>query len=508
MDGINNNNNSYGQQNNPYQTQDNSGYPGNTPEKKKGSGVKIAVGIACALAVLIGIGIGVLAYYRSTPSYKINKGLQKLAMEIVQTKNPLAEKIGIEDILVMMQEEGSHVETELNVPIAVPMIGTTTIGVDVDFYKDMPGKELSADTSFSVMNWDVAHLNIYANDEVFCFSIPELFLEDLYIENENVISQYNDSIWSELFSPSNMDDFSIELFPDADEQISIRGLHNMSDIIEDFGDDFKDLKDSMVVEKTQTGVYRVIFPSQETNRLFKDLLENYAKLYDEAEALQGLKGYEKLLDSDVSLLFEIDGTNRIESIMLESPVEISDGKISFEGELFFMGGTRSIDKMQGRIAVNGAYGNSGEALWQIQTTSDDTVYRMDMDLKLTEEEETVGKMKFVVNCDASDDEFEMTFSAKDETNDMEFVLEGSADDIVKGESVELDLDQAAVSVDGEELFKVTGNISVEPLEKAIKPSAEPKTALFEMTDADLTRILDRLDDEYGGILGSMFNYLW
>lgn len=483
-------------------------YPYNPPEKKKGNGVKIAVCIACALVALVGIGIGVLAYYRSTPSYKVKKGMQNLALEIVQTKNPLVEKIGIEDILLMMQEEGSHVETKLNVPVNVPMFGETTIGVDTDFYRDVPGKELSADTSFSVMNWDVAHLNIYANDEVLCFSIPELFMEDLYIENENVISQYNDSIWSELFSPSDMEDFSIELFPDVDERISMRDLKNMSTVMEDLRDDFIALKEGMTIEKVETGVYRVAFPSKEIDRLLNNMFENYAKMYDGLEALQELKRYEKLVDSDISLLFEIDGTNHIESIMLESPIEIQDGKVSFEGEIFFLGERRSIEKMQGRITINGVNGRSGDILWQIQLTSDDTEYRMDTDLKWMEEEETIGKMKFVVNCDAVNDEFEMIFSSKDEVDDIEFILEGSVDDIVKGESVELNLDQAAVSVDGEEVFKVTGSAGIEPLEKAIEPSAKPETAFFEMTNADLLVILYRLNDEYGGILGSLLDYLW
>lgn len=546
MDEMNQNNNPYGQQNdgyqannpyqqnnayqpndpyqhdnayqsndpyyhNPYQPQDNSGVqmvqPYNPPEKRKGNGVKIAVGVACALVVLIGIGVGVLAYYRSTPSYKVNKGLQNLAKEFVQTKNPLVEKIGIADILLMMQEEGSHVETKLNVPVDVPMFGETTIGVDTDFYKDVPGKELSADTSISVMNWDFAHLNIYANDEVFCFSIPELFMEDMYIENENVVSQYNDSIFGDVY-PSDMEDFSINLFPDADESISMRDLENMSAAMEDFEDDFNALRDGMTIEKVEKGLYRVTFPVNETDRLLKHLMENSAKLYNEEEFLQELKEYKKLIASDVSLLFEIDSQNRIGSIMLESPLEILDGKVSFEGELFFLGKTRSIDMIQGKIVINGVNDRSGEVVWQVQMTSDDTVYRVDMDLKWAEEEETLGKMKFVVNCDAVNDEFEMTFSSKDDTDDMEFVLEGSVDDIVKGESVEFNLDQAAVRVDGEELLKVTGNISIEPLTKAVKPSVEPETAFFEMTNADWMVILYRLNDEYGGILESLLGYLW
>lgn len=493
MDGMNQNNNPY---------------PHSQPPKKKGTGIKIAVGVVCAFAVLIGIGIGVLAYYRSTPSYKINKGLQNLALEIAWTKNPLAEKIGMEDILLMMQEEGSHVETRLNVPLDVPMLGKTTVGVDMDFCKDVPGKELCADTSFSIMNWDVAHLNIYANDEVFCFSIPELFMEDMYIDNENVISQYNDSVWSELFSPSDMGDFSIELFPDEDERIFMNGLHKMYNIMEDFWEDFEEIRDRMAIDKVETGVYRVTFPGDVTDRLLKNLLGNYAEMYSGVEALQELKEHKDLVGSDVDLLFEIDGKNRIESIMLESPVEVLDGKISLEGELLFLGEARSIDKMQGKIGIKDTDGKRRETLGQIQMASDDTAYRVDTDLKLNEGEKTVGKMKIIVNCDAADDEFDMEVSFRNETNDMKFALEGSVDDIVKGESVEINLDQAAASVDGEEVFKATGDVAIEPLDRAVKPSADPKTALFNMTNSDLMGILFRLNGEYGGIFGSLLDNLW
>ena len=474
---------------------------------KKGVGVKIAVGITCTLVVLIGIGIGVLAYYRNSPSYKINKGLQNLTNEIAQTKNPLAEKVGIEDILLMMQEEGSHVETKLNVPMEVPLLGKTTVGVDTDIYHDMPGKEMSADTSFSVMNWDVAHLNIYANDEVICFSIPELFMEDMYIENENVVSQYNDSVWSGLFSPSKMEDFSINLFPDASESISMRDLKNTTTVMEDFEDDFNALRAGMTIGKVERGLYRVTFSEKATDRLLKDMFESYAIKYGAEEALQEFKVYKKLIASDVNILLEIDGSNRIESILLENPVDMLDSEASLEGEIFFLGETKSIDKIQGKIEVNGVDGQSRGVLWQIQQTSDDDKYQVDMDLKLTEEEETIRKMKCVMDCDAVDDEFYMMISMKDEVDEMEFVVEGSIDDIVQGESVGVDLEKLVVSRDGEKRLDVTGNVSIEPLTKAVNPSVEPETAFFEMTSADFLFILYRLDDEYRGILGPLLDYL-
>ena len=496
---------------NPYQPQDNFSaspippiQPYNPHENKKGAGAKIAIGIGCVFIVLIGIGIGALAYYRSTPSYKISRGLLNLAEEIEQSSNPLTEKIGMNDILLMLQEDGGHVETELNFTVDVPYVGETTLGVDTDFYKDMDAKELSADTTLSVMNFDFAHLNIYANDEVFCFSVPELFMENMYIENENVVSQYNDSVLA-MGYPADMEDFSIELFPDEDERVSFRKLRNTAAILDGFESDLNACKDSMTIEKVEKGLYRVTFPARETDRLIKNILESYSKLYGAEEQLDEWKEYKNLVISDVVLLLEINGNNRIESIVLEEPLEVLDGEASFEGELFFMGETRSIDMLQGKIKADGVDGKEREILWQFQQTVGDEQYRMDMDLRAEEEAETMFKMKLVADFDAQRDDFEMTYSLKDEEADVEFALAGSIDDFARGESVEIDLDEAAMRLDGENLLKVSGEINIEPLQGAIESSVEPETAFFEMSWSEWLDIIMTLEDEYGGLLDS---FLW
>lgn len=504
-------NNAY-QANNPYQPQDNFAgqviNPYNPHGQKKGPNVKVIIaGVACALVVLIGIGVGVLVHYRSTPTYKINKGFQNLAKEMMQTSNPLMEKIGMDDIMSMMQEDGGHVETEINLTIDLPFIGETTMGVDTDYYKDVKDKELNADTSFSVMNFDFAHLSIYANDEVFCFSIPELYMEDLYIENENVLKQYNRSIWADSY-PINAEDFSIDLFRDQDERVSMRNLRNMANTIGEFEDDFKACGDAMIIEKVENGLYRVTIPQKEYDRLVKDMFEYYDKIYGDQEAaavlLDAMYEYKKLIASDANILFEINSENRIESIMLENPVEILDGEASFEGELFFLGEDRSIDKIQGKITINGVDDRTREMLWQVQQTSDDDSYQMDVDIKFNQDGETRSKLKVVANSDAVRDEFDATCSYKDESDDWEIVLEGDLDDIEKGEGFELELDRASISLDGEELFKITGSVNIEPLKKSIKPSVQPKIAFFEMTESDWEEIGDQIENGYG----SLFNYVW
>lgn len=534
MDGMNqNNSNPYGQQpnvyqtnnpyqqsdtqqmNNPYQPQGSYGaqpmHPYNPNGQKKGTGVKIAIGIACAVVLLIVVSVGALAYYRSTPSYKVRKGLENLGKELIATKNPLTEKLGLNDILTMMQEDGSHVETEINFTMAIPILGDTTFGVDTDFYKDMHAKELNADTSLSVMNFDFAHLSIYANDEVFCFSLPELFLEDMYIENENVVSQYNNSILADG-SEIDIDDFSINLFADeadGDARITLRDWRNLSKALGDFEKDFAAFQNAMTIEKAEKGLYRVTYPAKETDRMIKSLLENYGELSGTGEVLDEWKEYKTLVLSDVNLLFEINSRNRIDSIVLENPVEVLDGEASFEAEIFFMGESRSIDKVQGKLVGNGVDGYTREAIWQVQQVSSDDEYNMDMDFKWTEEGKTQVKMKFVVDCDAVKDKFDITLTVKDDEMEMDVILESRIDDYEKGESMEIDLDEVSLSYiyDAEEevVFKISGDILIEPLQGAIKPSAEPETAFFEMSENDWEDIIDQLGNTYGSLLGSL---LW
>ena len=509
-------NNPYGQQpqNNPYtgsyqydsyQTQGNmNGQPIRPYQpKEKKSAAKIIIAIACVCMALIVVIVGAMVYFRSTPAYKISKGFQNIGREIAQTRNPLAEKIGGDDILRMMQEDGCHVDTTLDFSVDMPMMGTVTLGVDTDFYKDMKAKELNSETSISMINYEFAHLNIYADDEVFCFSIPELFMEDMYIENENVVSQFNDSILAEYAEPSDAEEFSIDLFSGRSNVSSMRDWKNFSTAFEQTARDIEACKNAMTIEKVENGLYRVTFPEEEVNRLFKNYLKEYNDIYELTDETSIFDEYDNWITSDVSLLFEITSANRIDSIMIEEPVKMLDSEAAVSGELFFLGEDRSIDKIQGKISVDGVDGETREIICQVvQDTTEDN-YQVNMDVKYSDDYGD-GMMRLVMNCDAVDDEFDMTFSMKDDVDDLEIALEGGWDDIVKGESAKFELQKLAFTMDDEELFRISGDIMVEPIKDKIKPSVEAKTAFFKMTFSDWEDIIYQLDDEYGSLLDALW----
>lgn len=498
----------YGQPNDPYNHNPyQQGNPGNQvirPYEPGGNRKKISsgviIGIVCAVVAVLGIGVGAMAYFRSTPSYKVAKGLENLAAEFVRTGNPLSDKLGMDEIMQMMQEDGGHVRTRLDCT-ANEISQGITLGVDMDYYKDMRGKELSADTTLSMMNVDLVHLGLYANDEVFCFSVPELYLEDMYIGNENVVSQYNSSVFGQIY-PLDMEDFTIDLFADGDGKLSVRDWKNLSSSMGDLEDKLEACREAMTIDKAGKGLYRVSFPAKESDRLLKSLMNSiYGE--EDLEEMWFMYDYDKLITSDVSFLFEIGGKNRIESIMLEEPVEMLDGEASVEGEIFFLGEKKSVDMIQGKLAVSGLDGETREVICQLQQTSDSDTYNMDMDLKWVQANETLWKMNLVTECDASSDEFDVSCTFRDETDDVEFIMAGSFDDIVKGESIDLALDEVSFAVDGEDYLKITGDISVEPLSGGVRTDVKPTTAFFEMTEADLLEIIYKLNDDLG-----LLDYLW
>jgi len=485
---------------NPYGVQERSYVP---KAQKRGNAAKIIAGVACVFTLIAALLVGGIVYVRNTPAYRISRGFRNLGKEISQSKNPLVEKAGISDLLQMIEEDGSHIDSSLNFSTQLPLFGSTTLGVDTDYYKDMHARELNADTTISLMNMEFAHVNIYADDEVFCFSIPELFLENMYIENENVVSQYNNSLLAELGSRSSMEEFSIDLFGDEDGRIQAQDWRDLESIWKKLEADLEACGEGMTVGKVEKGLYRVTFPGKEVDRLLRNLLDSSWKMSgSNAESDAFWKDYKKILSSDISLLLEINGS-RIDSIMLEEPVRLWDDTASFAGEIFFLGEKRSIDKIQGKAEIDGVDGRKRKLIGQFQQTTGEENHHIDMDLKYSEEEEE-GKIKFVMNCDAVKDTFDMTLSMKDSKDDLEVELEGSLDDITRGESLKLDLDQVSFQTEGEELYRITGEVDIEPLQGAIRPSVDPDTAFFEMSLPDWEKIITKLDDAYGSILNSLW----
>lgn len=490
--------NTYDRRKNTYQAQGQM----YAPPKDNRIKYRILLTAACAMFFLfICVGIAVV-YLKSTPAYRLGKAFQNLAGEFTESANPLREKSGMDDLIRMMAEEGGHVSTRIN--FTADKLFGNTIGVDTEYYKDMRNKELSADTSISMMNYEFAHLNLYADEEAVCFSIPELFLENMYIDNERVVSQYNASFLAGLAGRSTLEDFSIDLFPEAGGRYALRDWNNDKEHSERFAEDLAACRDAMTMERAEQGVYRVILPLRETERLLQDIMNRYDSANAVPENIQWLEEYDRLLASDISMLFAINRQGRIESIAFEEPVRVLDGKAAICGSLHFLGSAKSTEKVQGEITVEGEDGTARSLYFQVMQSGTDDSYALDVDAEFMEEEDSLLRVKYGTDCDTLRDTFTMNLSLWNNEEDLEFTMEGGLDDIVRGQSLELEVESMQFYMDGEEMFKITGDILFEPLEGEIVSTVKKETAFFEMTESDWLGILYQIGDTYGGLLGALW----
>lgn len=490
-------------QNGLYWTE-NAGVPYGSPmqpygQRKKDGTAKLLILAACMGALIFAIAAGIV-YFRSTPSYKISRGFRNLEKEIGQSRDPLAEKTGMEDLLLMMTEEGFHIDSRINFTSEILPAGVNTIGIDTDGSRDVEKQEMSAHTSISVMNYEFAHLNFYTDNEAVCFSVPELFLEDMYFENKNVVSQYNESLFAQLTGPVDAQDFSLDFFPEKEEQFSPQDWKNMSGFLERHAADLEACRSGMLLEKAEKGVYRVVLPGAETDHLLQNIWKDSEQAHQADASGRPWKEYDSLISSDIRILFEINGKNRIEAIRLEEPVQLLDGTVSINGWLSFMGDVRSIDEVVGVLMPESGEGKEPLATFQYRQTPAPQQYESELYVGVFDEEDSIIEMKYAVESDAALDQISRRLSVRNAEENMEIFLEGSLDDIVRGESFALDLEKMTFQRNGRELFKLTGDLLIEPLTGEDARTVKKENAFFKMTERDWWDIVRRIEKEYGGLL--------
>ena len=472
--------------------------------------------ILCVAAVVLASVLGGWIYHTHSAAYKIEKGFLNLMREAEEMKNPLAEKIGADQIRRMFVEEGAHLDTKMNVTTDT-FLGQVTLGVDTDCEVDRREKEMAASTSVSVMNYELATLEFYGDEENFCFSIPELYLENVYIENENVLDQYNHSMWAEFFGKAEGDDFSIDLFPDAwifgDEEGVGRAF------LKEYANEIAECRRHMTMEKAGKDLYRVSFDELYFNELVRQFLYDYVDFSKVGrEDAMGILSYFDVVSGtdEISFILEINGANRIESIRVEEPLSLCDGRIRIDGDIYFLGGKCSIEKMQGMFTVKSGQQEERretEVVWQTTQSLELDDYRMESDIKcgITENGETRNvRLGCELECDGRKNSFDGEVTLKDVEDDFELAWQASGgfSHITKGESFDMEIDELTFSVEDEELWLVRGDVGLSPLKRRVRQNVKAKTAFFELSEREWDKIIEKVYRDYEYLLESMYGMYW
>lgn len=474
----------------------------------------------CVLAAVVIIAFAGWFSYTRSAGYRIGKGFMRLAKEEAVLKNPMDEKLGMEALCRMFYTEGVQVDTKLDFTFDT-FLGEVTLGVDTDYAKDIKKKELSSATAFSIMNYEFGHLDVYADKDNVCFSVPELFVEDFYVENENVFKQYNRSMWADdwLFGEAQGDDFSIDLFSSpwyfTDEEGAGKAF------LKRYAGEIESCRRNMKMEKAGDGLYRIRMEGSTFNDLVWRILSDYLNdnINIPGSYREDMLGFMSYFDKasgpeEICLLVEMGKADRIESIRLEHPLSLGRDSVRLDGDIYFLGGENSLEKIQGRISFDNkdAEGiREQELVWQIVRSLEQGEYQMESEAKysvLKDDNKQTAKLEGDFSYDGPKNSFRAKASL--DMQDTDFRLEASGDfsHIRKGESFKLEFDEIRSLTDGEQTMLVRGEIDLAPLSRQVKQIVEPKTAFFSMGEDDWSRILERIDREYGYLLEMAADYLY
>ena len=169
-------------------------------EERPGKNWKKAAGIltVCFLMVLCIFGIIYIVY--NTPERRIMRGFGHLAEEIKELKDKSNSSQdggnGLQEESAGLQSGGLQVSTKFNVSgEGLP----NTIGVDTILMvepEEQGRNRISADTKFSVMNNELASVNLYIDEreDLIQAALPDFWDGHLELDQDNLDSQYNKSV--------------------------------------------------------------------------------------------------------------------------------------------------------------------------------------------------------------------------------------------------------------------------------------------------------------------------
>ena len=311
------------------------------------------------------------------------------------------------------------------------------------------------------------------------------------------------------------EELSIRLFPDLWFMEDEEGAGNA--FLRRYAAQIAECRRHMTIEKAGKELYRVSFDELYFNELVRQILYDYVDFTSLGrEEAMGILSYFNVISvsDEVSFLLEIDGQNRIESIRVEEPLPLCQEKMSFYGEVYFLGEKRGIERMQGKIHVKKELEKQtreAEFVWQTVQSMELENYRMEADVKCTftkDGEKRNVRVGGDLQCDGRNNSFESELSVKLPDEETEVRLDGGLSHIVQGSGFNLEVDEFLLSENGEELVKVKGDIRLSPLTRRVEQNVKPRTAFFEMTEREWNAVGERLYREYGYLLDALYGSMW
>lgn len=498
------------------------------PEAKpKKNGAGVVVGILCAAAVVLVIAAGVLlarSLAGGNAQQQLAKGIANMAKEMAAYQGAVAGDIGIAELNQLKETGSIHTNIDLSITDPSASGSLSNVDVEVDAVTDYKEKMAEFGLSVGAYGFSVDVGSFAVADNTLYVSAPLLF-EDVYSLNlTNLGRDFNNSAWSALMNETLPEDYSLTLFPDKNssqngEQSS--GESVLQKLFLNHATTSEDGVQCEVLKQKRTftiggtsaeyGGVRVTMDHDSYNESMEAMRDAFLA---SDEYMDFMKGYiaayagddgefeeywEEAVDTMFSLRFEqdfvldfyLDKKGRIINISTPEDVAVSSEYVELESlavDIGFAGTERTLDSIEG-----GVYVQSG----------DEILYMGISRTAALTEEYYSEDLTLCIQSDGGDDEItfrytndwgyadrsfdlEMTFEVPESS--LGFCADGSFMEIVKGEGYTVRIAHSAVTIDGEDLLLLTGEIMTELAEDAIEVP-DDATNLLEMSESDIMNLL-------------------
>ena len=474
-------------------------------KEKKPVNKKLLFGIIGAVAALTVATIlfFVISAALKTPKDRFIEGMEALKAELENPGPTWQEAVGYEDIMASWYTDAMYADMELNLTLPEQL----TVGFDILHESDYPNEVSNTDVAVSVYNIPLVETDITLDKDMWYIAFPEI-MEEIYAINGATLGRdYNACEWAEEYLGLLVaENYVWEGF--TGPTTSFGEVNTEFDAM--ISKDIDRIKENMVVEEEDEpdmdGVSAakeylcVVLQKEDINALFEDLMD----FYEESGLADTQEMYFPELAEDIELLAALDKKGRIVAISGQDPITFTEETMGeWEYGFLFSGKENVTDRMIMTFDIN-LEGESATAIVEYEKTEKDGAYGNEISVLMTADDDVeafVMEIGYDREWDPKEKKFKdfMEMSMEGETISIE--IKGGFKDIVAGKQFTLDLSKFALDIEGEELFKLTGEMTLAPFEGEIKVPEE-SVNIFSLSETEMEGLLTEIIDSiYAKVLG-------
>ena len=501
------------------------GAPVPKPKKKK---TGLIAGLLCAAAVVIVIGVGVLlvkSLFGDDAKNQLARGFANMTKEMAAYQNSVAEDIGLVELNKRKTINPMHTNIDLSFTDPQSSGTFSNIGVEIDAITDYSKKMAECDLSLGTYGIEMSIGKVVVADNTLYLSAPIVFQDQVYsLDLTNLGRDFNKSAWSKIINETLPEDYSLKLFEDTDVTESIKKAGEMGELYELFQKQSKVIAGATKIEtlkekrefsfdedSAEYGGVQVTVDKDAYNQAMETLCDDILNSNYYTEFMRGYETTfrgdfdeikEKMdsiiehmfamrFEQDIVLNFYLDRKGRIVNISTPEDLAVSSEYTDLDYlavDIEFSGTERALDCIEG-----GVYLQAGEEIlyFGISRMAEITEESYEEDLTLIlQDDRSSDEITFwyAGSWGYEDQSYEMQMQMDTPDSSLGLTAEGAYTDIEKGERYTVQIDNAAITIDGEDLLLMTGSISTEPAKNQIEVP-EKSTNVLEMSEGDITSLL-------------------